>query len=54
MDESYEDGEEPEHIYVQVDLNGPFEEMTSQLQRISYHLEVLTKYLVKGNDGPEL
>jgi|10_taG_2_1085330.scaffolds.fasta_scaffold40520_3 hypothetical protein len=54
MEEQYEDGEGPEHIYVTVDLTGPFEEMVSLLQRVSYHLEALTKHLVKGNDGPEL
>lgn len=49
-----EGDEEGEHLTVTVDMTGPFDEMASQLQRISYHLEILTKHFVKGNDGPEL
>jgi hypothetical protein len=48
-----EDGD-GEHIVVTVDLTGPFDEMVSQLQRISFLLEELTSHIVKGNEGPKL
>lgn len=52
-EEEEEDGD-GEHIVVTVDLTGPFDEMVSQLQRISFLLEELTSHIVKGNEGPKL